>query len=95
MPCLLVAVAVFFPRLVIILLWLFSPYLSSAYETWIWPVLGFIFAPFTTLAYAVAMNQNHGQLSGWYLALFVVAILFDLSSHGGSESVRRKKVKAG
>lgn len=87
MPCLLALLALIAPRLVIVLLVIFSTYMSSAYQTILWPVLGFIFMPFTTLAYAFAIN-SHGSVSGLYLALVVIAVLFDLGSLGGAHSQR-------
>lgn len=82
MPCLLGLLALITPRIVILLVLLFSTYLESAYQTLLWPLLGFLFMPLTTLAYAFAMNEN-GQLGGLYLALFVVAVLIDVGSIGG------------
>ena len=87
MPCLVAAVALLFPRLVIVLLAVFGTYLHDAYETPLWPLLGFIFLPFTTLAYALAMNAG-GGLAGIYLVIFVIAVLLDLGSFGGSYSSR-------
>ena len=40
------------PRLVLVLLWLFGNVLSSAFDRWIVPLLGFFVLPWTTLAYA-------------------------------------------
>ncbi len=94
MPCLFAIIALGFPRLIIVILALFSQYLSSAYNTLGWPLLGFFFAPYTTLAYAVAMNENGGSLSGWYLALLILAILFDLGAiGGGGRAARGRKRK--
>ncbi len=87
MPCLLALLALLAPRLVIILLAIFSNYLSSAYQTILWPILGFFFMPFTTLAYAWAMNSN-GSVSGFYLVVVVLAVLVDLGSMGGGYSQR-------
>jgi len=91
LPCLLALIAVFFPRLIIVLLFVFNnAWLSGAYETVLWPVLGFVFTPFATLAYALAINQA-GELNGLYLFVFVLAILMDLGSWGGGgESARRR-----
>lgn len=91
MPCLLALIALFFPRLIIILLALFSNYMSSAYQTILWPVLGFFFFPFTTLAYAVAMNENNGSVSGLYLVLVVIGVLLDLGSFGGGGASYKKR----
>ena len=82
MPCFLGCVAIFFPRIVIVLIWLFSDYLQHAYQTRLWPFLGFLFMPVTTLAYALAINA-YGRLDGIYLVIFVVAVLVDLGLIGG------------
>jgi hypothetical protein len=89
MPCLLGCLALFVPRLVIVLLVIFTHYVEHAYQTLLWPVLGFIFMPVTTLAYAFAINSN-GQLNGIYLVIFVLAVLIDLGLIGGHESQRRR-----
>ena len=89
MPCLLAIIAFFFPRLVILLLAIFSDYLE-VYKTVLWPVLGFFFVPYTTLAYAWAMNAG-GGLQGIYLVVFILAILVDLGIVGGGERARRRK----
>jgi hypothetical protein len=90
MPCLIALLALIAPRFVIILLWLFSGYLAAAYTTVLWPVLGFFFMPYTTLAYAVAMN-NAGSVSGAYLVLVVFAVLVDLGSSGGGAGAARQR----
>lgn len=81
MPCLLAALAFFAPRVVIILLVIFSTYIGQAYQTVLWPLLGFFFAPYTTLAYAFTINE-HGAVEGIYLLLVVIAVLFDLGVLG-------------
>lgn len=90
MPCFIAALAYFFPRVVLVLIWLFSDYLGRAYDTVIWPVLGFIFMPMTTLAYAFAKNSN-GSVSGFYAFLMVLAALIDLGVLGSGPAARRKK----
>lgn len=84
MPCFIAGIAFFFPRLVLILLFIFSSFLSSAFQTVLWPVLGFIFMPYTTLAYAGAMNYGGGSVSGMWLIIVVIAVLLDLGVIGGS-----------
>ena len=90
MPCLLGLFALFVPRLVLFLIWLFSDYLGRAYDSVLWPLLGFLFMPLTTLAYAFAMNSNNGSVSGLYLVLVVLAVLIDLGMLGGGEAQRRR-----
>lgn len=78
MPCLIALLALLTPRLVIVLLALFSTYLTDAYNTVIWPLLGFFFMPFLTLGYAAAVNEG-GGVKGLWLAVVIIAVLMDLS----------------
>ena len=68
MGCLVGLLVLATPRLVMVVLWIFTDYLSRAYDTWILPLIGFFVLPTTTLAYAVAVNQTNG-LRGWSLLL--------------------------
>ena len=76
------------PRLVIILVVILSDYIGAAYQTVLWPLLGFFFMPLTTLAYAWAINTN-GSVSGVYFVVMVLAVLIDLGIVGGGASNRR------
>lgn len=90
MPCFVALIAFFFPRVAIVLIWLLSDYLGRAYLTVLWPLLGFVFAPFTTLAYAFAINSN-GSVSGFYLVLVIIAVLLDLGHVGGGAKAGKKR----
>lgn len=89
MSCLLALLSLVTPRLVIVLLVIFSDYIGEAYDGWLFPLLGFFFMPLTTLAYAFAMHG--GGLDGFYLALFVVAVLLDFGILGNADKERRKR----
>jgi hypothetical protein len=87
MPCLLGCIALAFPRLALFLVWLFgSGYLTRAYEHWIWPLLGFIFLPLTTLTFAFSLNSlgQPGDMSpfGWVLTALAVAVDVGLLGRG-------------
>ena len=93
MGCILGLLALFFPRIVIILVWLFTDYFEGVWSTLLWPILGFIFMPLTTLAYAFAINYDGRSISGLEIAVIVVAVLFDISSWGGGwRSTRTRTV---
>ena len=50
------------PRLGVIVLWLFTDYINRAFDSWLWPLLGLIFLPWTTLMYilvAVPVGRHH------------------------------------
>ena len=91
MPCLVAILALFFPRIAIVLVWLFSTYLHTAYQTVLWPVLGFFFMPLTTLAYAFAWHTGGGSVHGLGLVVLIIAVLMDLGILGGSAGSRKKK----
>lgn len=89
MPCLVGCLALTAPRFAIVLVVVFSDYIGRAYDTLLWPFLGFLFMPLTTLAYAWAMNSR-GSVEGIHLAVVAVAVLIDLGLIGGSASERRR-----
>lgn len=91
MQCLVGCLALVTPRIALFLVFLFSNYLGRAYEGILWPVLGFVFMPLTTLAYAWAVNTN-ATVTGIYLVVVVVAVLLDLGLVGtGARSRRRRE----
>ena len=89
MPCLIGCLALSAPRFAIVLVVLFSDYIGRAFATGLWPFLGFLFMPLTTLAYAWAINSR-GSVTGVALAVVVLAALIDLGMIGGSASRRRR-----
>ena len=57
MPFVVGCLALAFPRFALFLVWLLGgDYLTRPYEHWVWPVLGFLFFPLTTLTFAFASN---------------------------------------
>ncbi len=85
--CLLAFVAWLSPRLAIFLLWLFTDRMSTAFNSFWVAALGFVFLPWTTLAWAVcyagaAVPGGHAvgvSGFGWFLVIF--AFFVDLVSY--------------
>ncbi len=91
MGCFIVGcLALAMPRLVIVLVVIFSDYIGHAYQTVVWPFLGFLFLPLTTLAYAWAINTS-GSVKGLNLVVVVVAVLLDLGLFGGGGAATRRR----
>jgi len=90
MPCFLVLLAALFPRVALVVLFLFTTYLQRAYSSLIVLVLGFIFLPLTTIVYAFIVNGNH-PVDGVYLIALIVSALFDLGLIGHGEYRRRNR----
>ena len=92
MPCLVGCIAVAFPRLACFLVWLFgNAYFTRAYDSWLLPLLGFVFLPMTTLAFAFGMNSlgtpGHMEPLGWLLVL--LALGADLGLYkGGADGAK-------
>lgn len=83
--------SLFMPRVIIAAMVVMGDYIGRAYQNDFWAFLGFLFMPYTTLAYAWAINE-HGSVSGWPAAVLVLAVLLDLGSNGeGTRSARRRR----
>ena len=58
MGCILAIITLLAPRLLMLFIFLLTDWFSRAYHTVLWPVLGFLFMPYLTLAYMAAMLQQ-------------------------------------
>ncbi len=90
MGCIIGCLALAMPRFALALVFIFTNYLGRAYETTLWPLLGFFIMPLTTLVYAWAVNTN-GTVTGVYLVAVVIAVLLDLGLVGGSGASARRR----
>jgi uncharacterized BrkB/YihY/UPF0761 family membrane protein len=88
MSCLILILFLIFPRIALLLIFIFSNYLERAYHGLLIPLLGFIFLPLTTLAYAWLVN-THQPIAGVNLVILIVAVIIDVSGWGGGEYHRR------
>jgi hypothetical protein len=92
MGCLFVLIAMLSPRLGIIILWLFTNYVSRAFDTWIWPVLGLIVLPWTTLLY-ILVAAPAGGITFWGWLMVALGLVMDISSHA-QEYANRERATA-
>ena len=88
MCCVLALLAFLGPRLVIFLLWIFTNYLSRAFDGFVLPLLGFLLLPWTTIAWAIAQNEL-GGLNGLGLLVVILGLLADVGVVGGGARGRR------
>ncbi len=89
MPCLIALLALIGPRVALVFTWLFSNMIGRAIDGWLVAVLGFLFLPWTTLAYVVLYDLGAGrQIAG--LEWFVVGLAFlaDFASYAGGRRSR-------
>jgi hypothetical protein len=92
MPCCALLLILFLgPRIAMIATAIFSDYLGRAFgEALLSPLLGWLFLPWTTLAYAFAINSR-GEVAGLQMVLVIVAVLLDLGLIGGGAAKRRAR----
>ena len=88
MPCLVALLAVAFPRVAIVLLWLFSNFFTGVYHGLIVPVIGFLFLPLTLIVYTYLAKTSGGHLTTTQFVFIFIAVVVDLGLVGGS--YRRK-----
>jgi hypothetical protein len=85
--CLFALLAGFAPRIALILMWLFTPWVSRAFDNFVVPLLGLIFLPLTTVIYVLV---SPGGLMGFEWLLIIVGFLIDLGAYGGGIFGRRR-----
>ena len=90
MCCLVLLLGFVGPRTALAYMYLIN-YLS-VFQTSLWPLLGFLFMPLTTIAYALALHN--GGLNNFWTIVIVIAAIFDLGVTGGSERERRGRSRA-
>jgi hypothetical protein len=84
--------AVAFPRVAIVLLWLFTGFFNGIYQTVIIPLLGFIFLPLTFIVYTYLQRTNPSGMTTQGLVFIFVAVVLDLGLVGGGTASRRRRV---
>jgi hypothetical protein len=76
------------PRVVLILAWIFSARWDVVWQTWLWPLLGIIFLPYTTVMYMLAYNPVTG-IAGWDWMWIGLGVLLDLMKWGQIANSRK------
>ena len=92
MGCLFALFAGAFPRIGTVLIGLARPGLFEAAfgGMWIWPILGILFLPFTTLMYVLLWSP--AGIIGWDWFWLVLAVMIDLSQAAGSAYANRNRM---
>jgi hypothetical protein len=90
MPCLLALLAVAFPRVAIVLLWLFTNFFTGVYNNLVIPILGFLFLPLTLIVYTYLQRSHPGALGTQGLIFIFIAVIIDLGLIGGGTFGRRR-----
>lgn len=90
MPFLFVLAAILLPRGVIVFAWITSGWFDGIFETLLWPILGFLFAPLTMLWYSVVVRVYGGNWDTLQIVILVIAVLIDMSPSARKRKKSRK-----
>lgn len=93
MPCCFAIFAGMFPRIGTLFIWLARPAMfSEAFGgSWLWPILGIIFLPFTTLMYVI-MAWGARVVNGWDWLWIGLAVVLDLMHYGSTAYQNRERI---
>jgi len=90
MCCFLTVLLFFGPRLAIIVWWLAQRlYVEAAFDNWIFPIIGWIFLPWTTLLYIAVYP---GGIVGFDFVMLALGILLDVASYSGGAWGNRRRI---
>ena len=92
MGCVLALLAGFAPRLVLILVWIFSDLVDRAFSGFLVPLLGLLVLPYTTLFYVLVWGPINGVSgAGWLLV--ALGVFLDLATY--SSRLAQSRYQAG
>ena len=75
--CLLALAIAAAPRLVLIVMWIFGPRINATFDSFIVPLLGLIFLPYTTVMYVLTWNPVTGVV-GWDWVWVLLGLMLDV-----------------
>jgi hypothetical protein len=91
MCCVISSIFFIGPRAGLLVWWLFDPAkFSMVYNNLLWPILGTIFLPVTTLTYTFIFKPGFGGPIGLDWVWLGLGLIVDLSLYGGGAYSRRK-----
>ena len=90
MCCFITTLLLLGPRVAILIWWLFRPVLFNAmFATWIWPLLGLIFLPWTLLMYLLV---GGGGIVGIDWFFLIIGLIADIGSYAGGGYGNRDRI---
>ena len=87
--CLLALLLAGAPRLAFLLWWLFQPLrMEATFDTFIWPLLGILFLPWTTIMYVAVFP---GGVGGFDWVLVGLGLAVDLATYAGNARAKQQQ----
>ena len=88
MCCLALIAGFIGPRVALFIWCVFGSKVDAAFDSWIWPLLGLVFLPWTTLAYVIAWGPLEG-VSGLGWLLVAIGLAGDILTYSARSAKRR------
>ena len=86
--CMFTLLAASVPRVTLLFLWIFTPLVDKAFATFIGPLLGLAFLPYTTLMYVIVYPAVS---FGWFWV--GAGLVIDISSYAASARSNRDQIE--
>jgi hypothetical protein len=87
MCCTFLVAAGLGPRIALALVWIFGDKVDRAFDAWVWPLLGLLFLPWTTLFYVLVWGP--GGLSGGEWIFVALGFLLDILTYSSRAATSR------
>jgi hypothetical protein len=81
MCCMVLLASGLGPRIVLVGWWIFGDKIDVIWSTWLWPLLGILLLPWTTLFYAITWSAI-GGVSGAEWLLVALGVVLDIGTYG-------------
>jgi hypothetical protein len=88
MCCFVLLFSALGPRFVILGMWLFGSRVDLAFSTWVWPLLGLLLAPWTTMMYLLTWSVANG-VSGADWILVGIGVAIDVGTYAAKPAQSR------
>ena len=88
MCCLALTAGFIGPRVALFIWWVFGNKVDAAFDTWLWPLLGLIFLPWTTLAYVLAWAPLDGVTGAGWLVV-AIGLVGDIATYSARSARNR------
>ena len=75
------------PRFAILAMWLFGDRVDAAFDSWLWPLLGLLFLPWTTFAYLITWDP--AGVDFWEWMLILLGLVADIATYSARSARKR------
>jgi hypothetical protein len=92
--CLALTAGFLGPRIALAIWWIFGDKVDLAFDSWVWPLLGLIFLPWTTLAYVLVWSPVVG-VDGAEWIIVALGLVADVATYSSRAAASRYQTSSG